>query len=84
VSEILGLAEEWALLYDQLVDAVDRGFGALRDPPDEEAAQHMADLAVAGVLRRLRVMSARQLAVVLAAEANRGEVRLVCEPSDYT
>jgi hypothetical protein len=44
----------------------------------------IAEAAVTGLLRRLRVMSARQLAVLLGTEADRGRACVIEEPPRYT
>lgn len=44
----------------------------------------IAEVAVTGLLRRLRVMSARQLAVLLGTEADRGRACVIEEPPRYT
>jgi hypothetical protein len=83
--EILDIATEQEILFRRLIDAMAPGKLALR--PDLTVAEGwdaIAAMAVTGVLRRLRVMSARQLAVVLAYEANRGEGWVIREPPHYS
>jgi hypothetical protein len=83
--EILPVDTEREILYGYLIDAMRAGKLALR--PDLTVAEGwhtIADVAARGVLHRLRVMSARQLAVLLATEANGGEGWLVRESPHYS
>jgi hypothetical protein len=83
--EILPLETEREILFNYLIDAMRGGKLALRqDLTVAEGWETIAGMAVTGVLRRLRVMSARQLAVLLAAEANGGEGWVIHEPPRYT
>lgn len=83
---ILDTETEQEILYQRLVDYVERGLGNAMRPglTVSDGAGAIAAMAVTGVLWRLRVMSGRQLAVVLAGEANRGEGWTVQEPPRYT
>jgi hypothetical protein len=47
-------------------------------------ADVITSMVLTGLLHKLRVMSARQLAVLLAAEANRGVGYVIHEPPHYT
>lgn len=83
--EILPVETEREVLFQRLIDALDAGKHGLR--PDLTVAEGwdtIAAMAVTGVLRHLRVMSARQLAVLLAQEANRGVHYVIHEPPRYT
>jgi hypothetical protein len=85
VPDILPVDIEREILFSRLIDALSPGKRALR--PDLTVAEGwdtIAAMAVTGVLRRLRVMSARQLAVLLADEANRGEHWVIREPPHYS
>ncbi len=83
--EILPMETEREILFQRLIDAMSAGKHALRpDLTVAEGWEAIAAMAVTGVLRRLRVMSARQLAVLLAQEANGGEAWVIEEPPHYT
>lgn len=83
--EILDVATEREILFNRLIAAMAGGKRALR--PDLTVAEGwdaIAAMAVTGVLRRLRVMSGRQLAVLLGQEANGGEGWVIEEPPRYS
>jgi hypothetical protein len=83
--EILPIDTEGQILFTRLVDALGPGKLALRqDLTVAEGWDAIAAMAVTGVIRRLRVMSGRQLAVLLADEANGGEGWLIREPPHYS
>lgn len=81
--EIVPVDTEREILFSRLIDSLSPA--SLR--PDLTVAEGwhtIAGMAVTGVLRRLRVMSARQLAVLLGDEANRHEGWVIHEPPRYT
>ncbi len=83
--EILSMEDEREILFGCLIDAMSAGkFGLRPDLTVAEGWETIAAMAVTGVLRRLRVMSARQMAVLLAREANGGEGWTIHEPPRYT
>lgn len=67
--------EEREQLHEALITAVETGFSAVSGMEDieEGVRDTAASMAATCVIRRLRVMSARQLAVLLAEEPNRHE-----------
>ena len=75
---VIGIDDEREILYDQLCDAVESAFAHHKD------GKGYPEAAVTAILRRLRVMSARQVAVLLAQEANRHERWVIHEPPDYS
>jgi hypothetical protein len=76
---------ETEILFQRVCEQVEAGLGAVRqDLPVGEVAGTVAGLAATVVLRALRVMSARQLAVLLAEPANRHEQHVIREPPPYT
>lgn len=84
--EIVSTEAEQEILFARLCDAM---AGALRRAVRPGVtvggdADEIAAAAVTEVLRSLRVMSARQVAVLLAQEANRGSVYVIHEPPRYT
>lgn len=80
------MTEEREILTNILVDAVEWGFKhvARCAPTDPEESTILAQVAVVGIVRRLRTMSARQLAVFLADEPNTGSGWVIHEPPYYT
>lgn len=85
--EILSTDTERGILTGRLEDAVERTWriGVRSDLlPAKEQAFALSCVAVTAVLRALRVLSARQLAVLLAAEADRGRETVIHEPPRYT
>src|ERR1035441_5944119 len=92
----LTVAGGWHIIAGTAVVGVLRQLQVMSAPP--QAALHplnpdltvaggwhiIAGTAVVGVLRQLQVMSARQLAVLLADEANRHEGWVIHEPPRYT
>ena len=81
--EILPVETEREILFGRLVSSL----SSTSLNPDLTVAggwHIIAGTAVAGVLRQLQVMSARQLAVLLADEANRHEGWVIQEPPRYT
>jgi len=84
--EILPMETEQEVLYSRLVDALGAEELALR--PELTVADAwdcaVAPMAVTRVLRALRVMSARQVAVLLAQEANRHSHYVIREPPHYS
>lgn len=83
--EIVSVETEREILHSRLIDAMRPGQLALRqDLTVAEGWPAIAGMAVTGVLRALRVMSARQLAVLLADEANRGSGYVIHEPPHYS
>ena len=83
--EILDLDTEREILFGVLIDAMSAGKLALRpDLTVAEGWETIAAMAVTGVLRRLRVMSARQMAVLLSREANGSEGWTIHEPPRYS
>ena len=83
--EILSLEDEREILFSRVCDQARIALSAVRpDLTVAEAQDVTASLATAGALQALRVMSARQLAVLLAKEADphvRSEIR---EPPHYS
>lgn len=84
--EILSTDAEREILVSRLEDAVERAWRNHLVPgiSGEPGGFALSSTAVTAVLRGLRVMSARQVAVLLAAEANRHEEHVVREPPRYT
>jgi len=83
--EIIGTEAERDILYEQACDRVERLLLSALAPEVTvgEGAPLIASMAVTAVLRRLRVMSARQMAVLLGEEANRHERHVIHEPPRY-
>ena len=86
MTEILDLDDERETLYDLLIDRVS---GPARHAlnPDLTVRDNMeviTAMVLTGVLHHLRVLSARQLGVLLGAEANRHEGWTIHEPPQYT
>jgi hypothetical protein len=78
--------DEVEILRDALADAVKvglrHGLRCTAELPDDELDQ-IAAFAVVGVIRRLRVMSGRQLGVVMEDRPNRHEGWVIHEPPQY-
>jgi hypothetical protein len=82
--EILDTGTEKELLYSRARNQVLIGLSAVRqDITVADAADAIAGMAVTGVLSALRTMSGRQLAVLLAQEANRHAGYVIHEPPRY-
>jgi hypothetical protein len=84
--EILALEDEREILFSRLISSIS---GPLRHALEPgltvaDGAEAITAMAVTAVVHRLRVLSARQLAVLLAAEANRHEHQVIREPPHYT
>lgn len=78
--------EEVEVLRDQLAHSVAVGIGhglAVAAKLTEDEVYAIAFAATEGVIRRLRVMSGRQLGVVLEDRPNRHERRVIHEPPQY-
>ncbi len=85
--EILPVDTEREILLGRLIDAMAPGRLGLSEDLAEAMAEEwdvVAGAVIHEALRRLRVMSARQLAVLLAAEADRHRRYVVEEPPRYT
>lgn len=80
--EILGTDAEREVLISRLENAVEGAWRSRLRPGGEPF--DLATTAVTAVLRSLRVLSARQLAVFLAGEANRHQEVTIHEPPRYT
>jgi hypothetical protein len=81
---IIPVDTEKEILYQQVCERVRGVLGAVRqDLTVGETIDTVAGLATTAVLRALRVMSARQLAVLLAEPANRHERLVIHEPPRY-
>ena len=77
--------DEQEILHEELIQAVMVTFTMVPALESVEPAvlNRAASLAAIGVIRRLRVLSGRQVAVLLADEPNRHEVRVIHEPPKY-
>jgi hypothetical protein len=84
--EILDRDAEQEVLSEQVITQVERTVRlTLRnDLTVVEGARTIAAMAVTGVLQSLRFMSGRQMAVLLAREADTGTGYLIREPPHYT
>jgi hypothetical protein len=84
--EVLNLETERELLQQRLAGEVAQILPLALKPELTvgENADAIASMAVTGVLRYLRVMSARQVAVLLAQEANVHVGYVIHEPPRYS
>lgn len=84
--EILSVEAEREILFQHLVAGITGPLRCSLKPglTVEEGAETITAMAVTGVLHRLRVMSARQMSVLLGMEANRHEHWVIREPPHYT
>ena len=87
--EILGMSAEREILISQLGLAIERAWRRRVRPdlvPGEEQAFALSSTAVTAVLMTLPLLSARQLAILLADadEADRKNPRVICEPPHYS
>jgi hypothetical protein len=80
--EILATGTEREILTGRLEYAIERAWRQQLVPGAGEFA--LSSTAVTAVLRALRLMSARQFAVLLAAEADRKARCVIREPPRYT
>jgi hypothetical protein len=84
-AEIVDTETETEILFQQVCASVRVGLRGLRQELTvKEASDAIAAMAVTGVLERMRVMSGRQLAVLLAREANRHAGYVIHEPPRYS
>jgi hypothetical protein len=82
--EILSLEDEREILFSRVCGQARIALSGMRpDLTVAEAQDVTASLATAGALQALRVMSARQLAVLLAKEAGPGVRSEIREPPHY-
>lgn len=78
--------QEHEILFQRLVDYVTRNlrYGVRPELAAGGDLRAIVAMAATGVLHHLRVMSARQAAVLLAREANRHEGWVIREPPQYS
>lgn len=83
---ILDVETEREVLFQRLCARVERGLRITLQPglTVADGSVAMAGTAATEVLAALRVLSARQLAVLLAQEANSGRHHVIHEPPRYT
>lgn len=83
--QIIAVEAEQEILYQRACAGVRAGLRAVRQElAVAEATDMIAAMAVTGVLDVLRGLSARQLAVLLAREADHRAARVIHEPPRYT
>ena len=80
--EILDADTEREILISRLADRVEHAWRAQLRPGAEPF--DLSATAVTAMVGALRVLSTRQLAVLLAGEANRHEEHVIHEPPQYT
>lgn len=85
-GEIVEVDTEREIIYQELCDEIAQILSRTLNPDLTigEDARPIASMAVTGVLRSLRVLSGRRLAVLLADRANRHEGWVIREPARYT
>lgn len=86
MTEIVSTDVEQQILYERACSVIEYGLlsGLAPEATVKDDALPIASSAVANILRWLRTLSARQLAVLLADEANRGLICVIREPPEYT
>lgn len=84
--EIADMDQEKQILMDRLIENISGPLRHMLKPglTVGEDAEVIVGSVIVGALHHLRVMSARQMAVLLAAEANRHEGWTIHEPPHYT
>lgn len=86
MTEIVSTDVESEILYERARSVVEYGLRSGLGPRAtvKDDAVVIATTALVNLLRWLRTLSARQLAVLLADEANRGLICVIHEPPEYT
>jgi hypothetical protein len=77
--------DEYDLLRGLLTESVERGLRQTRRTEfmSDEQVYAVAQITVSSMIRRLRVLSARQLGVILEDRPNRHESWVIHEPPKY-